>query len=108
MAAEEPNIDEIIRKLLGVREVNCVDVEFRIGRNVYLTEGEVNFLCHEAKQVFMEQQMLLELQAPIKICGDIHGQYYDLLRLFECGDVGFVLCAHFLTKHVQAWWISVG
>jgi serine/threonine-protein phosphatase PP1 catalytic subunit len=104
----EMNIDDIIRKLLGVREENCAAGEFRIGRNVFLTEGEVNFLCYKAEIVFMEQDMLLNLQAPIKICGDIHGQYYDLLRLFECGNVGFVLCAHFLTKHVQAWWISVG
>jgi serine/threonine-protein phosphatase PP1 catalytic subunit len=106
--AAEMNIDDIILKLLGVREVNCVAGEFRIGRNVFLTEDEVNFLCYEAEKVFTVQPMLLDLQAPIKICGDIHGQYYDLLRLFECGNVDFVLCAHFLTKHVQAWGISVG
>ena len=42
----------------------------------------------------MSQPVLLNLEAPIKLCGDVHGQYYDLLRLFEYG--GFPPEANYL------------
>jgi hypothetical protein len=50
------------------------------------TEAEIRGLCIKSREVFMQQPILLELEAPIKVCGDIHGQYYDLLRLFEYGS----------------------
>jgi serine/threonine-protein phosphatase PP1 catalytic subunit len=72
------NIDNILEKLLEVR--GC-----RPGKQVNLTEQEVRGLCIKAREVFMSQPILLELEAPLKICGDVHGQYYDLLRVFEYG-----------------------
>jgi len=81
------NVDDIISKLLEVRGS-------RPGKLVNLTEGEIRGLIHKSKDIFLSQDTLLELDAPIKICGDIHGQYYDLLRLFEYG--GFPPEANYL------------
>merc|ERR1711972_338895 len=61
---------------------------------VQLTEGEIGGLCIWSRDIFMTQPTLLELECPIKICGDIHGQYTDLLRLFEYG--GFPPEANYL------------
>jgi len=72
------NIDSIISRLLEVRGS-------RPGKAVQLTEAEIRGLCLKSREVFLAQPILLELEAPLKICGDVHGQYYDLLRLFEYG-----------------------
>ena len=37
------------------------------------------------ESIFKSQPILLELEPPLKICGDVHGQFYDLLRLFSFG-----------------------
>lgn len=84
---EEAVLDDLINRLLDVRNG-------RPGKQVQLAEGEIRKLCLAAKDVFMSQPNLLELEAPIKICGDIHGQYSDLLRLFEYG--GFPPEANYL------------
>ncbi len=42
----------------------------RPGKQVQLTEQEIRQLCLTAKEVFMSQPNLLELEAPIKICGE--------------------------------------
>mmetsp|Transcript_27347 Transcript_27347/g.84760 ORF Transcript_27347/g.84760 Transcript_27347/m.84760 type:complete len:295 (-) Transcript_27347:552-1436(-) len=80
-------IDSIIDKLLEVRGG-------KPGKQVQLPENDVKSVALKSREVIMSQSALLELEAPIKICGDIHGQYYDLLRLFENG--GFPPTANYL------------
>merc|ERR1719197_1022065 len=52
---------------------------------VQMPEAQLKQLCAGNREIFLSQSALLELEAPLKICGDIHGQYHDLLRLFEYG-----------------------
>ncbi|KHG01786.1 Serine/threonine-protein phosphatase PP1 [Gossypium arboreum] len=68
-------LDDIIRRLL----------EGKGSKQVQLSEGEIRQLCVNARQIFLSQPNLLQIHAPLRICGDIHGQYQDLLRLFEFG-----------------------
>ena len=70
------NVDSIIERLTAVRSD-------KPGKLVSLKESEILGLVSAAKELVMEQPVFLELQGPLKICGDIHGQYYDLLRIFE-------------------------
>ena len=81
------DIDKIIEKLLSVRSEKPM-------KQVNLTETEIKALCMKAREIIMDQPILIELEAPIKICGDTHGQYYDLLRLFELG--GFPPASNYL------------
>ena len=72
------NLDAMIQKLLDLKKAKSIPKQV-------LTEAEIKGLCIKAREVFLSQPNLLDLEAPIKVCGDIHGQYSDLLRLFECG-----------------------
>ena len=76
------DVDSIIEKLLSVRGN-------KPGKTVDLKEEEIKFLIDKSLPIIKEQKMLVELEAPLHVCGDIHGQYYDLLRIFEhCGYPG--------------------
>mmetsp|Transcript_15760 Transcript_15760/g.22412 ORF Transcript_15760/g.22412 Transcript_15760/m.22412 type:complete len:566 (-) Transcript_15760:114-1811(-) len=64
------------------------------GTLVSLAESEIRLICQCIRPVLLSQPMLLELEAPLKICGDVHGQFTDLLRLFEYG--GFPPASNYL------------
>jgi len=57
----------------------------RLRRCEYLKEVEVKFLCDKALEILSQESNVQLVAAPVTLCGDIHGQFFDLMELFQVG-----------------------
>jgi serine/threonine-protein phosphatase PP1 catalytic subunit len=74
------DLDDMIKRLLDAAYAG------KVTKTVCLKNAEIQAICTAAREVFLSQPALLELSTPVKIVGDVHGQYTDLIRMFEmCG-----------------------
>ncbi|KAI1342721.1 Metallo-dependent phosphatase-like protein [Xylariaceae sp. FL0016] len=74
------DLDDFIKRLLDAAYAG------KVTKSVCLKNAEIVAICQRARECFLSQPALLELDAPVKIVGDVHGQYTDLIRMFEmCG-----------------------
>ncbi|KAL6950052.1 hypothetical protein ACO0QE_000722 [Hanseniaspora vineae] len=74
------NVDITIQKLLDA------GYSGKRTKNLVLKNSEIQQICSIARDIFLEQPPLLELSPPVKIVGDVHGQFQDLIRMFDkCG-----------------------
>ncbi|EEF48677.1 bsu-protein phosphatase, putative [Ricinus communis] len=68
-----------------------------VRRQFFLDCNEIADLCDSAERIFCSEPSVLQLKAPIKIFGDLHGQFGDLMRLFDeygapstAGDIAYI------------------
>ncbi|KAE8538085.1 serine/threonine-protein phosphatase PP-Z1 [Cryptococcus gattii VGV] len=74
------DVDNMIQRLLEA------GYSGKVTKSPPLKNAEIMSVCAAAREVFLSQPTLIELSPPVKIVGDVHGQYADLLRMFEmCG-----------------------
>ncbi|AET37991.1 protein-serine/threonine phosphatase Ecym_2244 [Eremothecium cymbalariae DBVPG len=80
--ADTLDVDDVIERLLHLGETR-----FYHSRDFPFHSWEVQLICATAREIFLDQPSLLRLQAPIKIVGDVHGQFTDLLRVLKLSGI---------------------
>ncbi|KAJ9138832.1 Serine/threonine-protein phosphatase [Pleurostoma richardsiae] len=67
-----------------------------------IPEAEVRELCHKARELLIEEGNVVTVTAPVTICGDIHGQFHDLMELFRVGgdvpDTNYLFMGDFVDR----------
>ncbi|KAJ8465106.1 hypothetical protein OPV22_027658 [Ensete ventricosum] len=68
-----------------------------VRRQFFLDCNEIADLCDSAERIFTSEPSVLQIKAPVKIFGDLHGQFGDLMRLFDeygapstAGDIAYI------------------
>lgn len=71
-----------------------------------LGEDQVKALCAKAKEILMQEANVQPVRCPVTVCGDIHGQFQDLLELFRIGgnspDTNYL----FMGDYVDRGWVA--
>ncbi|KAF3767902.1 hypothetical protein M406DRAFT_90482 [Cryphonectria parasitica EP155] len=67
-----------------------------------IPEAQVREICHKARELLIEEGNVVTVCAPVTICGDIHGQFHDLMELFRVGgdvpDTNYLFMGDFVDR----------
>lgn len=72
--------------ILSMTDIECLDRQInQLMECKPLPENEIKILCEKAKEILTAESSVQPVRCPVTICGDIHGQFHDLMELFRIG-----------------------
>mmetsp|Transcript_9528 Transcript_9528/g.21880 ORF Transcript_9528/g.21880 Transcript_9528/m.21880 type:complete len:338 (-) Transcript_9528:409-1422(-) len=117
-SAEPPGLDQLqigdefagaqdgLQPVAAGEDVLDEQISLLIERTL-LPESKVKQLCSKAREILANESNVVRVKAPVTVCGDIHGQFSDLMELFDMGGMPPETNYLFLGDYVDRGYYSV-
>ena len=95
MAVPAPDVGSNPHADLDAQIVQLMECKF-------IPEEQVKSLCDKAREILIEESNVQAVRAPVTVCGDIHGQFHDLMELFKigghCPDTNYLFMGDYVDR----------
>jgi len=72
-----------------------------------LTENQVKVLTDKAKEILSQETNVQNVKCPVTVCGDVHGQFYDVMELLQIGgkspDTNYLFMGDYVDRGTFRW-----
>uniref|UniRef100_A0A7S3D1T5 Serine/threonine-protein phosphatase n=1 Tax=Palpitomonas bilix TaxID=652834 RepID=A0A7S3D1T5_9EUKA len=68
----------------------------------HLEEDQIKNVCEMVRDILREESNVTVVRCPVTVCGDVHGQFHDLLEIFQiggdCPDTNYLFMGDYVDR----------